>query len=173
MAIGNQLDLNIVVNGFNQAQAGLQRLGDTFGNLGSSLVNLNSTAERLRMTQATQNLQKTGDSAERVMKVVDNLGRAMEKTGGEGKDYEEGIRDIAEVNQQLEMATYQLAQSLAQAGIALGSLAYEFGVNLLGSMREAGIQMQQLEIQLGTIGKVSEDTTETLKTFGLNLWNDQ
>ena len=165
MAIGNQLDLNIVVNGFNQAQSALDRLSGVFGNLGQNAVNVSSTFKNLQLSLERSQSEITGvsNTTNKATKSISDFGESLTAVEGGGNRAGESIRDIAQIVQQAEQAVVALRISLAQTASTLGQFAFQIGSNLVGELRNSAIEMEQLEIQLKTIGRASEDTTKSLE----------
>ena len=167
MAIGNQLDLNIVINGFNQAQNALERLGGSFSNLGQSAVGMSSSVK---------NLEATLTSYQREMRSVDSRlqsssskladwNKLLGDTEGGLVGAEEGMRDYSQALLQVEQAHFALKSTIATTITTIGQLAFQFGGNMVGGLRNSAIEMEQLKIQLKTIGDASEDTTKSLNSL--------
>ena len=150
MAIGNQLDLNIVVNGFNQAQSALDRLSGVFGNLGQNAVNESSTFKNLQLSLERSQSEITGvsNTTNKATKSISDFGESLTAVEGGGNRAGESIRDIAQIVQQAEQAVVALRISLAQTASTLGQFAFQIGSNLVGELRNSAIEMEQLEIQL-------------------------
>ena len=68
-----------------------------------------------------------------------------------------------QIVQEAEQSVVAWRIALAQATSTLGQFAFQLGSNLVGELRNSAIEMEQLEIQLKTIGRASEDTTKSLE----------
>ena len=119
MAIGNQLDLNIVVNGFNQAQSALDRLSGVFGNLGQNAVNVSSTFKNLQLSLERSQSEITGvsNTTNKATKSISDFGESLTAVEGGGNRAGESIRDIAQIVQQAEQdeQSYQAVQELRRS----------------------------------------------------------
>ena len=164
MAIGNQLDLNIVINGYNQAQTALSTLGGSFSELRNSVVAYQTAQTRLAdIIKAGQ--MSTGGLArqqEELTESVEGSTEAVSRLGAEGDELREGARDTADATQMLSQSIGVMGTSALNTAGIVGGLVSEIGIGLISSMRDATIEMEQLTIQLKTIGNVGEDTTASL-----------
>ena len=102
MAIGNQLDLNIVVNGFNQAQSALDRLSGVFGNLGQNAINVTSTFRNLEQSleSSREDIRSVANTTNQATKSISDFGESLTAVEGGGNRAGESIRDIAKIVQQ-------------------------------------------------------------------------
>ena len=165
MAIGNQLDLQIVVSGFQQAQSALGTLASSFSTLRDSHVGYTSAIERMNFVHKTMSKQQkqVAKSSENVVQVLGPLGQVISEVGGEGEEFKESLRDTAESLQVVRQASVNYNNVLLQTTGMVAGMATQFGISLVTSLRSASIEMEQLEIQLKTIGDVGENTTRSLE----------
>ena len=84
MAIGNQLDLNIVVNGFNQAQSALDRLSGVFGNLGQNAINVTSTFRNLEQSleRSREDIRSVANTTNQATKSISDFGESLTAVEG-------------------------------------------------------------------------------------------
>lgn len=165
MAIGNQLDLQIVVNGFNQAQNALSTLGGSFSELRNSVIAYQTAQTRLSDVIKAGQLGSTNFARQQddLTESLDASSEALARFSGEGNEVQEQARDVADATQMLSQITGELTTNVINTTAVLGGLVAELGINLISSIREASIEMEQLTIQLKTIGNVGEDTTASLQ----------
>ena len=148
MAIGNQLDLNIVVNGFNQAQSALDRLSGVFGNLGQNAINVTSTFRNLEQSleRSREDIRSVANTTNQATKSISDFGESLTAVEGGGSRAGETFRDVNQIVQEAEQSVVAWRIALAQATSTLGQFAFQLGSNLVGELRNSAIEMEQLEI---------------------------
>ena len=164
MAIGNQLDLQIIVNGYTQAQNALQQLSGSFGQLRDSSVEYSSAINRYNNIANKQQkaTERVADSTEQLLFGFQEAKEELGDLSEEGDGASERFRDLEDAFQHVESSRARLTTGILQTVGQLSQMAVMLAINVVSSLREASIEMEQLTIQLKTIGTVGEDTTASL-----------